>query len=94
MNNELLEKLDIVINDFNDSKEVKEFLKYKEKVLNDKDLLNKISKLKELDNNSKEYKELKEELFKNNDYKEYKHLENELYFLSLEIGNKLSSLSR
>lgn len=94
MNNELLEKLDIVINDFNDSKEIKEFLQYKEKVLNDKDLLNKISKLKELDNNSKEYKELKEELFKNNDYKEYKHLENELYFLSLEIGNKLSSLSR
>ena len=51
MNNELLEKLDIVINDFNDSKEIKEFLQYKEKVLNDKDLLNKISKLKELDNN-------------------------------------------
>ena len=94
MDNILLDKLDTVINDFNNSEEVKEFTILKDKVLNNDRVKELLDRLNNLDNNSKEYKDIKKELFEIDDYKNYKHLENELYYFSLEASEKLSSLAR
>lgn len=65
---------------------------YKSKILSNKELIDKIGKLKTLDIYSSEYKNLKQELFKNPDFVEFKHLENELNLLILSINQKLSKL--
>jgi len=67
--------------------------KKKEKLLKNEDLLNKIQKLQQLDIYSNEYKNLKQELFKNKDFVEFKHLENEINLLIMEINQKLKPLT-
>lgn len=64
----------------------------KVKLLSNKELMNKIDKLKILDIYSDEYKTLKQELFNNPDFVEFKHLENELNLLILEINQRLNKL--
>ena len=44
-------------------------------------------------NYSDEYKELKKELFLNQDYVEYQHLENEIQLLILEMNQRLKKLT-
>ena len=45
------------------------------------------------DVDSDEYKELKKELFLNQDYVEYQHLENEIHLLILEMNQRLKKLT-
>ncbi len=94
MDNELLDKLDKIISDLNDSSEVKELVELKEKILKDKVLLDNINKLQKMDKNDKDYMTLKSKIFENEDYKRFKELENKLYYFSLETGSKLSDLTR
>lgn len=65
----------------------------KEIILSNNNLINNINKLKNLNKYSYEYKELKEELFNNEDFVEFKQLENEINLLILEINQKLKRLT-
>lgn len=65
----------------------------KEILLSNKELISKINKLKTLDIYSSEYKNLKQELFKNPDFVEFKQVENEINLLILEINKKLNNLT-
>jgi len=79
---EMLEKDDRII----------KFKEKKKELLNDKDLIFKINKLKELDKYSDEYKKMKLEVFKDSDFVQYKQLENEIALIIMEINNKLKTL--
>ena len=94
MDNELLNKLDKIVSDLNDSSETKELIQLKEKILKNKELLDNINRLQNMDKNDKEYMTLKSKIFENEDYKRFKELENKLYYFSLETGSKLTSLTR
>ena len=94
MDNELLNKLDKIVSDLNDSSETKELIQLKGKILKNKELLGNINKLQNMDKNDKEYMTLKSKIFENEDYKRFKELENKLYYFSLETGSKLTSLTR
>ena len=65
----------------------------KEKLLSEKEFVEKIEKFKTLDIYSNEYKNLKKELFQDPDFVTYKQLENELNLLILEINQKLNTLT-
>ncbi len=94
MDNELLNKLDKIVSDLNDSSETKELIQLKGKILKNKELLDNINRLQNMDKNDKEYMTLKSKIFENEDYKRFKELENKLYYFSLETGSKLTSLTR
>ena len=94
MDNELLSKLDNIINDLDNSEEAKELTTLKSRLLKDKDLLDDLNKLQNMDKNDKEYVKLEEKIFSNKDNKRYKELENKLYYFSLETGKKLTELTR
>lgn len=84
--NELIEIID-------SDERIIELKKKKEKLLSNKDLINNIEKLRNLDIYSTEYKELKQELFKNSDFIEFKQLENEINLIILEINQRLNTLT-
>ena len=83
---ELLKLLD------NDERVIK-LKKLKKKLFLDLELLDKVSRLQRLDIYSDQYKELKKELFLNQDYVEYQHLENEIQLLILEMNQRLKKLT-
>lgn len=92
-----MEELDIKIDKLkekldNDTR-IKEIKELKKKILSNKELLSKISRLKELDKYSGEYIELKKDLFKNDEFVRFKELENEIDFLIFEINNHLKELT-
>ena len=60
---------------------------------NDKSLMSKIESLKNLDQYSTKYKDIKLDLFKDPKFAEYKELENEINILILEINQKLKTLT-
>ena len=93
MDNELILKIDNIINDLNNTKESIRIKELKSILLNDKDLLDDINSIKnsEYSNN---YVNKKKELLNNNNYKEYKELEGEFYFFSKEVSSILSSIAR
>ena len=62
-------------------------------MINNKELLDKINKLKDLDKYSSEYIELKKELFLDNDFTCFKEKEAEIDYLILEINSKLKELT-
>jgi cell fate (sporulation/competence/biofilm development) regulator YmcA (YheA/YmcA/DUF963 family) len=93
MREELNYKIDELINILDDDSRIKEISLLKEKLTNDSVFLDKINKLKTLDIYSNEYKELKKEMFLNEDFVSFKELENEINFLILEINNRLRTLT-
>lgn len=92
MNIETIKKLDEIIDSIKKDKDYIEFKRLEKLVLSNKELLDKINKLKSIDKYDNNYLELKKEILSNNDYKEYKRLENELYLFIKEMNNKLNSL--
>lgn len=86
-------KLDELLKILDQDSRILELKKYKEKLLENTELLNKINKLQQLDIYSNEYKTLKSELFQNPDFVEFKHLENEINLLILGINQKLKPLT-
>ena len=92
MNIEAIKKLDEIIDSIKKDKDYIEFKRLEKLVLSNKELLDKINKLKSIDKYDNNYLELKKEILSNNEYKEYKRLENELYLFIKEMNNKLNSL--
>lgn len=66
---------------------IKQLTKYKNKLLNNKDILDKINQVKKEKDNNKKIK-LKKELYQNNDYKMYMKYYQELSFIVLKINKK------
>ena len=91
MDNELLEKLDDLLNTLDNSEEIKRFVYLKNKLLNDKELMDKISTIKS-ESYSDKYINIKEEVINNEDFKEYKELEKRLYYLIQDMNKDLSKL--
>ena len=93
MDNELILKIDDIINDLNNTKESIRIKELKSILLNDKDLLDDINSIKNSEYSDK-YVNKKKELLDNSNYKEYKELESEFYFFSKEVSSILSSIAR
>ena len=92
MNEEIINKLDEITNLIENDKDIIEYKKLKKEILNDKELLDKISKLKEIASYSKEYLDLKNSILSDNRYKKYVYLEKELFYIIKDINIKLNSL--
>ena len=90
---DITENIDKLIELLDDSDLVKEYKVLKNELLNDKKLLKKVEKANNLDIYSKEYKELKLELYKNDKYKRLQQIEIEFHLLGLDISNKLNTLT-
>ena len=86
------EKMEELISALNQDSRIIEVQHYKQKLLENKELIEKITKLQQLDIYSNEYKKLKIELFQNPDFIKFKHYENEVNFLIVQINHKLKSL--
>lgn len=93
MNNEILDKLDEIIEEIDKCNLITRISFLKNKIFEDKELLDKI-KLIQDDNMKygKSYISIKKEILENIYFKEYKEIETELYFLTQEINTKLNSL--
>ena len=89
---ELNIKIDELITILDEDPRIKEIENLKNKIINNKELLDKITKLKELNIYSNEYKELKKELFLDEDFSKFKEKEAEIDYLILEINSKLNNL--
>ncbi len=86
--NELMKKIDKLKLELDNSKEVKDITIINNKILKDKDLLDKISKY----NTTKDEK-IKNEILSNELFKEYKDKEIDLNVLILKINNELKKIS-
>jgi len=93
MNIEIINKLDEITELIKKDDDLKEMRRLEEEILNDKNLLNDIEKLKNMPEYSSLYLKLKEKIFSNEKFKRYKQLEKEYYFFSREISKKLNSFS-
>ena len=93
MDNDVLNKLDLIINEIDNSYESKEIVRVKSVLLNNKELLSNIDNIKN-SSYSKEYVDSKKEILDNNDYKKFKELEFEFLKFSKSVSNKLSSLTK
>ena len=90
---ELNNKIDELIELLNSDNRIIKLEELKNKLLSDKDFISKIGKLKDLDIYSKEYLDLKKELFENSEFVSFKELENEINYLIMEINSKLNTLT-
>lgn len=92
MNSDVLTKVDEIIAIIDSSDDVKRFMTLKENLLANKELINKISLLKDETSYDSKYIDQKKEILLNPEFREYKELENDLYFLIQEINLKLGTL--
>ena len=92
MNKEIIEKLDEITNIIDNDKDIKEYKELEKRILNNKELLKKINKLKSINSYGNDYIELKKEILSNKDYSRYLELEKKLFFDIKDINNKLNCL--
>ena len=86
---ELYNYLEKKKNELDNSSIIKEYLKSKDKVMNNKELVKLIDKYHNtLDEN------IKSEIIKNKDFREYKKHENDVNFLILEINKILKDITK
>ena len=86
--NELMEKVDNLIDTIDNSKQVKDIKNINEKIMQDKELLDLIKRYNET------YDEgIKEMIINNKLFSEYKHKETELNILILEINSRLKEIN-
>lgn len=85
----LLEKLDKLKKELDETECVKEIRKLNKKIKNDKELITLIEKY-----NYTKDERIKEQIINNKLYREYKHQEAELNFLILEINQALKSITK
>lgn len=94
MDSELVIKIDELLNELDNTDLIKDTLKLKKNVLENKELLKLIEELKEkkdyISNN--EYIEMNQKLFLNEDYKNFKKNESSINMLILSINSKLKRL--
>jgi cell fate (sporulation/competence/biofilm development) regulator YmcA (YheA/YmcA/DUF963 family) len=85
---ELIEKVNELKLELDNTKEIKELKSINEEIMKDKDLLNDIKLFNETQDNS-----IKERIINNKLFREYKHKENEVNFIILEINKKLKEIN-
>ena len=90
----LINKLDELINIFENSDEIKELNKLKEDILNDLEIKEKIDRFNIIKDNiySSEVIEIRKDLLENKKINRYKELENNLLLLTMSINKKLNTL--
>lgn len=90
----LINKLDELINIFDNSEEIKRITDLKQEIYQDIDIKKKIDRFNLLKDNpySTELIDIRKELLNNSKIKEYKSIENELLLLTFSINQKLNSL--
>lgn len=90
----VLDRLDSIINELDNSELIKELVKYKKLSLNDKELSKLMDNYKKESSNpySNSFKEAKKKLYDNTNFYNYNHLEGELRFLVLNINSRLNKL--
>lgn len=94
MDIELINKIDELLNVFEESKEIKKLSLLKENIYNNlyiKDKINHFNKIKD-NPYSSEVINLRKELLNNEEIKEYKQIENELLLITMAINKKLKKL--
>ena len=91
MNIEIVNKIDEILNIIENDKDNIKMKKLKNKILKNKELMNKIEKIKNMDKYNEEYVSLKKEILSNKDYLLYKELENDLYFFIKKINISLNT---
>jgi len=94
MTEELIVKIDELINIFDHSQIIKDITELKKEIYNDKNLKMQLNSFHQLDTNiyNSQYIELKRSISNNPKVSEFKQKENELYFLTLEISKRLQEL--
>ena len=86
---ELYNYLDKIKYELDNSSVIKEYLQSKDKVMNNKELVELINKYHNtMDEN------IKSEIIKNKDFREYKKHENDVNFLILEINKILKDITK
>ena len=86
---ELIEKVENLKLELDNSKEVKHIKELNSKIKDNKELLNLIEKY-----NSTQNESIKEEIINNKFFREYKLSENEINYIILEINSKLKQISK
>ena len=85
---ELIEKVNELKEELNNTKEVKDLKKINNEIMKDKNLLEDIKHYNETQD-----EKIKERIINNKLFREYKHNENEVNFLILEINKKLKEIN-
>ena len=86
--NELIDKINNLKNELNNTKEVQEIISINRLISQDKDLLDKINKY-----NLNKDERIKEEILKNKLFKEYKDKEIDLNILIMKINSELKKIN-
>ncbi len=86
---EVIDKTYKLIDALENSSLIKNLTKYKNRLLKNKEILEKISKTKK-ETNKEKLISLRKELYKNNDYKMYMKYYGELSFIVLKLNKKYS----
>ena len=87
--NELKLKVDKLKNELDNSKEVKHIKELNSKLKDNKELIDKITKYNETQD-----ERLKQEIINDSFFREYKLSENSINYLILEINSKLKSITK
>lgn len=95
MDNNLIIKIDELINIFEESNEIKRLIELKENIYKDETIKKDINTFNNIKDNpyNSELVEIRKRLLNNPDIKEYKQIENELLLITLSINQKLNSLT-
>ena len=95
MDNNLINKVDELINIFEESDEINRIKLLKKEIYQDKEIKEKIERFNLIKQNpySTELIEIRKELLNNPKIKEYKSIENNLLLLILSINQKLNNLT-
>ena len=86
---ELIEKIENIKKELDNSKEVKHIKELNNKIKDNKELLNIIEKY-----NNTQSESIKKEIINNEFFREYKLSENEINYIILEINSKLKQISK
>lgn len=92
MNNEILEKIDEIMEALEQDADIKKMKELKHHILANSHLMNKIEKVKRMSSYSDEYVKLKKEIMENEDFKEYKRIEKKLNQIVNIINKRLNDL--
>ena len=94
MDSELVNKIDELLNELDNTDLIKDTLLLKTKVLENKGLVKLIEELKEKKDyiSNSEYINKNQELFSDDEYKNFKKNESDINILILSINNKLKCL--
>ena len=90
--NNIMEKTYILIDEIDNSDIIKNISLYKEKVLNNRDIIDLLDKARNVDDEYILY-DIRNRLYKYDDYREYMHYYNELNYIVMDINSRFKKLT-